>query len=134
MTIKTYRYNAAMNTVSHILTGKGGNSMRYNFERGNAAMGKAPELTLRGQYAQELLESHELFKNGTISLVKTIRTDDPVEEPIVASQVSKIEQVTSPDELLVYMNTNTQKKFTDPKKALAYAAKEGWVFPNLEIG
>lgn len=45
--IKTYRYNANRNTVSHILQGKNGVTVRYNFERGNVITKQKPEIILK---------------------------------------------------------------------------------------
>lgn len=139
--IKIYRLRQVKNNVYHVLEGKGGNKMRYNFTGGNVATGTCPELSLKSQYAQELLEESELFKSGTVVLVRTIRTreDEEREEALAsaeakAKKTSEENQVTTPDELLAYINKNYEKKFTDPGKALAFAAKEGLVFANLKIG
>ena len=51
--IKTYRYNANRNTVSHILQGKNGVTVRYNFERGNVITKQKPELILKNEYARK---------------------------------------------------------------------------------
>lgn len=139
--IKIYRLRQVRNNVYHILEGKSGNRMTYKFTGGNVATGTCPELSLKSQYAQELLEDSELFKSGTVVLVRTIRTlEDEEREQAqrLAAEAAKKQsdeaQVTTPDELLAYINVNYPKKFTDPAKALAFAAKEGLVFPNLKVG
>ena len=135
--IKIYRLRQVKNNVYHVLEGKGGNKMRYNFTGGNVATGTCPELSLKSQYAQELLEESELFKDGTVVLVSTIRTreDEEREQAVAAAKkTSEESQVTTPDELLAYINTNYGKKFVEPGKALAFATKEGLVFANLKIG
>ena len=84
-----------------------------------------------------MLEASELFKDGTVVLVREIKTSDDVEEVVPEEKpknVDTADSVTTPDELLVYINTNYGKKFTDPSKALAFAAKEGEVFANLNLG
>lgn len=124
------------NNVSHVLVGNGGNKMRYNFTGGNVATGACPEISLKSQYAQDLLEDSELFKSGAVVLVRKIRTrEDEEKQPSLASReaVTEESQVTTPDELLAYINKNYEKKFTDPGKALAFAAKEGIVFANLTM-
>ena len=98
-----------------------------------------PELSLKGKYYQDLLESSQLFKSGTVVLIREIKTSDdidpvPTPEPTPKKQVDSIDTVTTPDELLVYVNTNYSKNFTSPAKALAFAAKEGIVFPKLSLG
>ena len=47
---------------------------------------------------------------------------------------SSPDSVTTPDELLVFVNTNYSKKFTDPAKALVFAAQKGIAFPNYSVG
>lgn len=111
--------------------------MRYNFTGGNVIAGICPEISLKGKYFQDLLEASELFKDGTVVLVREIKTSDDVEEVVPEEKpknVDTADSVTTPDELLVYVNTNYDKKFTDPSKALAFAAKEGEVFANLNLG
>lgn len=135
--IKTYKYKAMKNNVSHILIGDGGNTMRYNFTRGNVITKKFPELTLHSTYAQDLLEDSTLFKKGIVQLVNV--TDDSSENTdsntkTTATPVSDASLVTTPDELLVYVNSCFERKFTAPAKALAFAAEKGVTFPNLVIG
>lgn len=135
--IKIYRLKQVRNNVSHVLVGAGGNKVRYEFTGGNVIAGTCPEISLKGKYYQDLLEQSELFKSGTVVLVREIKTSDDVEEIAQKPEpnnVNTADAVTTPDELLVYINTNYSKKFTDPSKALAFAAKEGEVFANLNLG
>lgn len=135
--IKIYRLKKVQNNASHVLEGAGGNTVRYNFTGGNVVAGTCPEISLKGKYYQDLLEASKLFKDGTVVLVREIKTSDDVEEVVPEEKpknVDTADSVTTPDELLVYINTNYDKKFTDPSKALAFAAKEGEVFANLNLG
>lgn len=135
--IKIYRLKQALNNSSHVLVGAGGNKVRYEFTGGNVIAGTCPEISLKGKYYQDLLEASELFKDGTVVLVREIKTSDDKEEIAPKPEpkdVNTADSVTTPDELLVYVNTNYDKKFTDPSKALAFAAKEGEVFANLNLG
>jgi hypothetical protein len=135
--IKIYRLKQVRNNVSHILVGAGGNKVRYEFTGGNVIAGTCPEISLKGKYYQDLLESSELFKSGMVVLVREIKTSDDMKENVPKPEpknVNTADAVTTPDELLVYINTNYDKKFTDPSKALAFAAKEGEVFANLNLG
>ena len=138
--IKIYRLRQVKNNVSHVLIGNGGNKMRYNFTGGNVATGTCPELSLKSQYAQDLLEESELFKSGAVVLVRTVRTREDEEREkaerlsaTASGNNSEESSVTTPDELLAYINKNYGKKFTEPGKALAFAAKEGLVFTNLTM-
>lgn len=136
--IKIYRLKQALNNSSHVLVGAGGNKVRYEFTGGNVIAGTCPEISLKGKYYQDLLEASELFKDGTVVLVREIKTSDDMKETVPKPEpkdVNTADSVTTPDELLVYVNTNYDKKFTDPSKALAFAAKEGKeVFVNLNLG
>jgi hypothetical protein len=137
--IKIYRLKQALNNGHHVLVGAGGNKVHYEFTGGNVIAGTCPELSLKGKYFQDLLESSKLFKSGTVVLVREIETSDdidpvPAPEPTPKKQVDSVDSVTTPDELLVYVNTNYSKNFTSPAKALAFAAKEGIVFPKLSLG
>lgn len=141
--IKIYRLKQALNNVSHVLVGAGGNKVRYEFTGGNIITNACPELSLKGKYYQDLLESSELFKSGKVVLLREIKTSDdidpvpttkPTPEPTPEKNLESVDSVTTPDELLVYVNTNYSKNFTSPAKALAFAAKEGIVFPQLSLG
>ena len=133
--IKIYRLKEALNNGHHTLVGAGGNKVHYEFTGGNIITGTCPELSLKGKYYQDLLESSTLFKSRTVVLIREIQTsDDKDPAPTPEKQVDSVDSVTTPDELLVYVNTNYSKNFTSPAKALAFAAKEGIVFPKLSLG
>ena len=137
--IKIYILKQVRNNVSHVLVGAGGNKVRYEFTGGNVIAGTCPEISLKGKYYQDLLEQSELFKSGTVVLVREIKTSDdkdpvPTTKPTPEKNLESVDSVTTPDELLVYVNTNYSKNFTSPAKALAFAAKEGIVFPKLSLG
>ncbi len=140
--IKTYRYNRLQNNAYHVLVGKSGNTVRYNFANGNVLHRRYPELTLRNKYAQDLLEESDIFKNGLVSLTQTVKEASDEEEVKTAGEKSAKEKkptgdivgtVTTPDELLAYVNENYGKQYTQPAKALAFAAGRGITFPNLEL-
>ena len=102
--IKIYRLKQIRNNVSHVLEGAGGNTVRYNFTGGNVIAGTCPEISLKGKYFQDLLEASELFKDGTVVLVREIKTSDDVEEVVPEEKPKNMDTadaVTTPDELLV---------------------------------
>lgn len=128
------------NNVSHVLIGKNGNTMRYNFTNGNVSVGIYPSISLRNKYAQDLLEESELFKRQDVVLERTVKTkddipeiSDEIEERISIRDTHEELGITTPDELLAYVNTTYNKRFSDPAKALSFAAKEGDVFPNFKL-
>jgi hypothetical protein len=110
--------------------------MRYEFTHGNIAGNKYPEITLRNKYAQDLLESHELFQKGKVSLIrKVLEESDIVDESVTkpsteVDNIEDVESVRSADELITYVNQRWNKKFILPKKAIDFAAKENVGFPN----
>lgn len=142
--IKVYRYNADRNSASHIIQGKNGVTVRYNFERGNVVTQRKPEVVLKNKYAQDLLENSELFKGGMITLVRSERTpEDDLEgqmaakaaEPApVESGEKTIEEVTNDTELLDFVNKtdgrNERTSFRTPINALKWASENGYSFPN----
>lgn len=144
--IKVYRYNENRNSVSHILQGKNGVTVRYNFERGNVITKQKPELVLKNEYAQNLLENSLLFKNNVVTLVRSERTaeddekdrleaDTPADSaPSSESQnVISVPEVRSDDELIAYVNEHYDKSFRTVTNALTFATdKQNLYFPNYK--
>ena len=143
--IKVYRYNANRNSVSHILQGKNGVTVRYNFERGNVVTKQMPELILKNEYAQTLLENSELFKQG---LVKLIRSEETLEDKMkkaeeLAAKKSaeetkkgpiEVASVVSDEDLIAFVNEEDKREgsrqFKTLASALEWATKHNFVFPN----
>lgn len=149
--IKVYRYNDNRNSVSHILQGKNGVTVRYNFERGNVITKQKPELVLKNEYAQNLLENSELFKSKVVTLIRYERTaeDDEKEKlalqtaqeptptpeptPVNTDNVISVPEVRSDDELIAYVNEHYDKSFRTVSNALAFATdKQHLHFPNYK--
>ena len=98
--IKIYRLKQIRNNVSHVLEGAGGNTVRYNFTGGNVIAGTCPEISLKGKYFQDLLEASELFKDGTVVLVREIKTSDDMKDIVPEPEpknVNTADSVTTPD-------------------------------------
>lgn len=137
--IKTYKYNANRNTVSHILQGKNGLTVRYNFERGNVITKQKPELILRNKFMQDLLENSDLFKQGLVSLARSeaepsdVIDDAPNEkDPPKNGDVEEVDNVRSDSDVVAYVNERWDKKFILAHKALDFATKENVKFPNYK--
>lgn len=62
--------------ASFMLHGKNGIGVRYNFENGSSLTNTPAKCVLENEYAQELLESSDLFLGGRVRLDKVIN-DDP---------------------------------------------------------
>jgi hypothetical protein len=114
-----------------VLRGKTNNAMRYNFAGGDPMTGKAASIMLKSQYAQNLLESSDIFRNG---LVRLVRTDDGGETPIEVKK-TVIDDVVSPEQLLEFVNLNLEPTniYKSPKYALKFAETKGYSFPNLKL-
>ena len=135
--IKVYRYNANRNSVSPILQGKNGVTVRYNFERGNVITKQKPEIILKNEYAQNLLESSDLFKQG---LVKLIRSEETLEDKLkkAAEEDKKgpieVASVVSDEDLIAFVNEEDKREgsrqFKTLTSALEWATNHNFVFPN----
>lgn len=143
--IKTYRYNANRNTVSHILQGKNGVTVRYNFERGNVITKQKPELILKNEYVQNLLENSELFQKGLVTLVRSEKTiedrlrenEEKEKEASLAKTKDSVIEVTSvvtASDLLAFVNEEDNREgsrmFKTASSALEWAKKHNYDFPN----
>ena len=143
--IKTYRYNANRNTVSHILQGKNGVTVRYNFERGNVITKQKPELILKNEYAQNLLENSELFQKGLVTLIRSEKTiedrlkeNEEQENETVPTKtkdsVIEVPTVVTASDLLAFVNEEDKREgsrqFKTLTSALEWATKHNFVFPN----
>lgn len=142
--IKVYRYNANRNSVSHILQGKNGVTVRYNFERGNVVTKQKPELILKNEYAQNLLESSELFTQGLVQLIRSEETlEDKMKkaEELIAKSAEEtkkgpieVTSVVSDEDLIAFVNEEDKREgsrqFKTLASALEWATKHNFVFPN----
>ena len=111
--IKTYILTTPARNSSLVLRGKTNNSLRYNFTGGDPLTGKSASIMLRSQYAQDLLESSELF----------------VKEP----EKTIVEDVKSPEQLIEFVADKLEKVYQRPEAALNFAKSKGYEFPNLEL-
>lgn len=131
MSIKTYKLTTPQRNNSFVLRGKTGNSLRYNFSGGDPLTGKPATIMLHSQYAQELLEGSDLYKNGYVVLARTDNGGEVVKVP--EKHTDKIEDVTSPEQLIEFVADKLEKVYQRPEAALAYAKKLGFTFPNLNL-
>ena len=140
--IKTYRYNELCNNVSLTLSGASGNSMRYNFTHGNTYMRKCPELTLRNKYAQDLLDSHELVRNGKVTCIRTtleesdiVQEEQPANEPVKKvtqpPMNEEVRDIRTADEVINYVNNRFDKECKTLATAMKHASKAGLIFPDF---
>lgn len=128
--IKTYILTTPARNSSLVLRGKTNNSLRYNFTGGDPLTGKSASIMLRSQYAQDLLESSELFANG---YVKLVRTDEGGEAPVKEPEKTIVEDVKSPEQLIEFVADKLEKVYQRPEAAFNFAKSKGYEFPNLEL-
>lgn len=127
-----------MNSISHILAGKGGNTVRFNFTNGNIITKKLAELTLRGKYYQDLLEDSDLFKRGLVRLSHSVKEASDKEETKAKEETSadeskafSVPEVRTSADLIAYVNEHYDKSFRTVSNALDFATtKQNLCFPN----
>lgn len=129
--IKTYQLTIPARNSSIVLRGKTNNSMRYNFTGGDPLTGKAASLMLKSQYAQDLLEQSDLFKEGRVRLVKT----DAGGETAINKrrEVFVMKDITTPEQLIEFVGETLEKVYQRPEAALNFAKGKGYEFPNLVL-
>ena len=103
-----------------------------------------PEIILKNEYAQNLLESSDLFKQG---LVKLIRSEETLEDKLKkaaeleekSSEENKkgpieVASVVSDEDLIAFVNEEDKREgsrqFKTLASALEWATKHNFVFPN----
>lgn len=131
--IKTYILTRPYHNYSFILRHKSGMKLRYDFTGGNSITNTKAQLILRGQFAQELLESSDEFKTGLVSLFRTEEGGESVQSVAVPQQPTIVEEVTSPEQLIEFVAEKLEKVYKSPEAALGYAKTKGFEFPNLTL-
>ena len=129
--VKTYRIAKIMNNYSFVLKGKSGNSLRYIFERGSVVTNTPARLTLKTQYAQELLEESELFKTGMVILERIDNDGQKKEEPKV--EYRNEDSIKTVTQAVDYVAETWGEVVKTAKQAKEYAQKHGVDFPNLKV-
>lgn len=124
--IKTYILNAKQNNASLILTGKSGNSVRYNFTGGNIMLNTPPSFASENPYYQNLLEESELFKTGKVSLRYTANA---AKTPAKLQPVNGVRDARAAIE---WCADNLNEKATTGRRALELARKAGFYFPEYD--
>jgi hypothetical protein len=129
--IKTYQLTTPARNSSIVLRGKTNNSMRYNFTGGDPLTGKAASIMLKSQYAQDLLEQSDIFKQGLVMLVKTnLGGETPIEKK---PTITVMEDITTPEKLIEFVGEKLEKVYQRPEAALNFAKNKGYEFPNLVL-
>ncbi|MCR5270554.1 MAG: hypothetical protein K6D91_06005 [Prevotella sp.] len=129
--IKTYVLTRPYHNYSFILSNKSGQKLRYVFEGGNTLTNVKAHLTLRSQYAQELLESSEEFKTGFVRIERTVEGGET--PTIEKKEATVVDSITSPEQLLEFVAVNLGKVYQRPDAALVHAKAKGFEFPNLDL-
>lgn len=120
-----------MNNYSFVLKGKSGNSLRYIFERGSVVTNTPARLTLKTQYAQELLEESELFKTGMVILERIDNDGQKKEESKV--EYKNEDSIKTVTQAVDYVAETWGEVVKTAKQAKEYAQKHGVDFPNLKV-
>lgn len=129
MATKVYKLKKPCNNFSFVITGKGGNSLRYEFTGGSVVTGTPARVILRAQYSQDLLEASQIFKDGDVVLESTS------EESVAIAQKEKklksIEGVTTTEQAILYVANTWGEQVKNAKQAKSFANKQGYDFPEL---
>lgn len=120
-----------MNNYSFVLKGKSGNSLRYIFERGSVVTNTPARLTLKTQYAQDLLEESELFKTGMVILERIDNDGQKKEEPKV--EYKNEDSIKTVTQAVDYVAETWGEVVKTAKQAKENAQKHGVDFPNLKV-
>lgn len=135
--LKVYLLNQRRNNSSFTLTGKGGNTVLYNFAGGNVISNTPARFTTSNEYYQDLLESSEMFKRGVVKL-----------DPLCAREAAKISadeqrrlrnmiqepEVKTVTEAINYVAEHFNVAAKTASQAKTIAEQNGVAFPNLKVG
>lgn len=125
---KTYILNAKQNNSSLILTGKSGNTVRFNFTGGNVMLNTLPTFSTENKYYQDLMESSELFKTGKVSLRNVV----PAMGFRRAAELTPVNGIRDARQAIEWCADNLSEKATTGRKALELAKKAGYYFPEYD--
>lgn len=128
---KIYKLTTKHNYASFVLTGVRGNTVRYDFTKGNVLANTPAKLALENEYAQQLLENSQLFSNGTVKLERVI-SDNADAGKEKKKQLKKVMSVTNVTEAIEYMANNYSVKVKNTKEAIKEAEARDIVFPKLK--
>lgn len=131
MATKIYRLNQKRNSATFPLTANNGKmQVTYTFKDGNVLLNVPARCTLRDEFYQMLLESCNLFKNGTIKLERIVE-DDSKKAEAKAPKKELVDDVTSPEQAIEYVFSHYGVVVKNGKQAVKIAAQKGVEFPNL---
>ena len=129
MATKVYKLKKLCNNFSFVITGKGGNSLRYEFTGGSVVTGTPARVILRSQYSQDLLEGSKVFKDGDVVLESI--SDDNAINVQEKRKLKPIEGVTTTEQAILYVANTWGEQVKNAKQAKSFANKQGYDFPEL---
>ena len=138
--IKTYKFNAKMNSIRIILQGKSGNNVVYQFSNGNILTNTPARVVISGAYEQELLEGSDAFKSGIVRLERVEKTEEELiaerkkKEKEEEDAMEQVAEVTNVNEAISYIADKFGLVAKNAKEAKAIAKQNKIAFPNLKSG
>lgn len=127
---KVYLLNEPKNNATFILTGEGGNQVRYTFANGNASANVPASCVLQQAYYQDLLESSEIFKKNIVKIDPTVRF---TEQKPAEKKLEKVEDIKTVTQAVEWCVEKFGEVVKTAKQAKALAEKNGYDLVNLKI-
>lgn len=128
--IKIYKYNAYKNNV-RLTIPSGRVTGTLIFDQGNVATKECPTARVSSLFWQQAIESTNLFKEGVIRVVQTIKDNSDEDLPKAKDERTPITSVDSLDKAVDYLATNYGVQVKTRLQAFKEAKKFGIAFPNL---
>lgn len=132
MATKIYKLNQSKNSAEFPLYANDGKmKVNYVFKDGNQLMRQPARCTLTNEFYQSLLEKCDLFKNGVISLERTINDNNKDSSKAEKVQNKQVEEITSPEQAIEYVYNTWGTTVKSGKQAVKFANMKGVDFPNM---
>ena len=125
---KVYGWMPRQNSASIILTGKGGNRVRYDFTGGSVMQNVNATFMTDNEYFQQLLEDSDYVKKGLVRVKQVIKS----ESTTLKRELTAVEDVVSARLAIEWVANTFGEQTTSKATAVEAARKRGYYFPNLK--
>ena len=125
---KVYGWMPRQNSASIILTGKGGNRVRYDFTGGSVMQNVNATFMTDNEYFQQLLEDSDYVKKGLVRVKQVIKS----ESTTLKRELTAVDDVVSARLAIEWVANTFGEQTTSKATAVEAARKRGYYFPNLK--
>lgn len=129
---KIYEMTSKQNNVSIILSGKGGNRVRYNFTGGSVIANVLPCFQTENQYEQSLLEGSEYFRRGLVKLRQVVDNAPKQAATTTGGDEVLVSGVSNARQAMEWVANELGEKTTSGRQAVEAARKRGFVFEDYK--